>query len=123
MTRRTLDVADVRHIATGAMFVSCALDHETGVRHRDELVRLMEERGTGPVLVSVDELEPDDLAAAVGFVNNGLPISEMIPVGDEFVIAVELPRPRTLAMQNTPEFGRFVAGIRRHFNATGALDA
>jgi NitT/TauT family transport system ATP-binding protein len=39
------------------------------------------------------------------------------------VIPVELPRPRTLAMHNTPEFGRFVGRIRAHFNATGSLDA
>jgi NitT/TauT family transport system ATP-binding protein len=39
------------------------------------------------------------------------------------VIAVDLPRPRTLAMHNTPEFGRFVARIRAHFNSTGGLDA
>jgi NitT/TauT family transport system ATP-binding protein len=38
------------------------------------------------------------------------------------VIAVDLPRPRTLAMQNTAEFGRFVAGIRRHFSSAGTLD-
>jgi NitT/TauT family transport system ATP-binding protein len=39
------------------------------------------------------------------------------------VIPVDLPRPRTLSMQNTPEFGRFVARIRAHFNSTGTLDA
>jgi NitT/TauT family transport system ATP-binding protein len=39
------------------------------------------------------------------------------------VIAVDLPRPRTLAMHNTPEFGRFVARIRAHFNFVGTLDA
>jgi NitT/TauT family transport system ATP-binding protein len=39
------------------------------------------------------------------------------------VILIDLPRPRTLAMQNTSEFGRFVARIRRHFSASGTLDA
>jgi NitT/TauT family transport system ATP-binding protein len=39
------------------------------------------------------------------------------------VIDVDLPRPRTLAMQNTPEFGRYVAAIRRHFSSAGVLDA
>jgi NitT/TauT family transport system ATP-binding protein len=39
------------------------------------------------------------------------------------VIDVDLPRPRTLGMHNTPEFGRFVTRIRRHFNSGGSLDA
>ena len=38
------------------------------------------------------------------------------------VIDVDLPRPRTLAMQNTPEFGRFVTAIRRYFGSAGSLD-
>jgi NitT/TauT family transport system ATP-binding protein len=39
------------------------------------------------------------------------------------VIDVDLPRPRRLAMHNTPQFGRFVSAIRRHFNSEGTLDA
>ena len=38
------------------------------------------------------------------------------------VLDIDLPRPRTLAMQNTAEFGRYVAAIRRHFGAIGSLD-
>jgi NitT/TauT family transport system ATP-binding protein len=38
------------------------------------------------------------------------------------VIVVDLPRPRTLGMQNTEEFGRFVGRIRRHFSSAGTLD-
>jgi NitT/TauT family transport system ATP-binding protein len=37
------------------------------------------------------------------------------------VIPVDLPRPRLLGMQTTREFGRFVAGIRRHFTSAGTL--
>ena len=36
------------------------------------------------------------------------------------IIPVDLPRPRLLEMQTTAEFGRFVAGIRRHFTSAGA---
>jgi len=39
------------------------------------------------------------------------------------VIKVDLPRPRALAMHNTPEFGTYVSAIRRHFNSAGKLDA
>ena len=38
------------------------------------------------------------------------------------VVSIDLPRPRTLAMHNTPEFGRFAARIRAHFNSSGAID-
>ena len=39
------------------------------------------------------------------------------------VLDIDLPRPRTLAMHNTSEFGRYVAAIRRHFGSAGSLDA
>ena len=38
------------------------------------------------------------------------------------VLDIDLPRPRTLAMFNTPEFGKCVSAIRRHFHTTGTLD-
>ena len=39
------------------------------------------------------------------------------------VVEVDLPRPRTLEMQNTPEFGRYVSHLRAHFRAGGMLAA
>jgi NitT/TauT family transport system ATP-binding protein len=39
------------------------------------------------------------------------------------IIEVDLPRPRTLDMMNTPAFGQFVQAIRRHFQSAGVLDS
>jgi NitT/TauT family transport system ATP-binding protein len=38
------------------------------------------------------------------------------------IVDVDLPRPRTLNMFNTAEFGRHVGAIRHHFNSDGGLD-
>ena len=38
------------------------------------------------------------------------------------VVGVTLPRPRSLDVMNTPEFGAYVRRIRAHFSATGGLD-
>ena len=38
-------------------------------------------------------------------------------------VRVDLARPRSLEVMNTPEFGRYVKGIRAQFNAKGGLDA
>jgi NitT/TauT family transport system ATP-binding protein len=35
------------------------------------------------------------------------------------IIKVDLPRPRGLSLINSAEFGRYVEGIRRHFNSQG----
>jgi len=37
-------------------------------------------------------------------------------------VGVTLPRPRSLDVMNTPEFGAYVRRIRAHFSATGGLD-
>ncbi len=39
------------------------------------------------------------------------------------VLAVEIPRPRTLDVMTTPAFGTYARRIRAHFNARGGLDA
>jgi len=39
------------------------------------------------------------------------------------IVAVDIPRPRTLEVMNTPGFGRHVSQIRGHFSAKGALDS
>jgi NitT/TauT family transport system ATP-binding protein len=39
------------------------------------------------------------------------------------IIEIDLPRPRSLEMINSEAFGRYVAGIRRHFQSLGALDS
>jgi NitT/TauT family transport system ATP-binding protein len=39
------------------------------------------------------------------------------------VVPVEMRRPRSLDIMNTPEFGAYVRRIRAHFNVSGGLDA
>jgi NitT/TauT family transport system ATP-binding protein len=38
------------------------------------------------------------------------------------IVSVTLPRPRSLDLMSTPEFGVYARRIRAHFNATGGLD-
>jgi NitT/TauT family transport system ATP-binding protein len=38
------------------------------------------------------------------------------------IVTVELPRPRSLDVMSTPEFGAHVRRIRAHFNAKGGID-
>jgi NitT/TauT family transport system ATP-binding protein len=38
-------------------------------------------------------------------------------------ISIDLPRPRSLDVMSTPAFGAYALRVRRHFNATGTIDA
>jgi NitT/TauT family transport system ATP-binding protein len=38
-------------------------------------------------------------------------------------VAIDLPRPRSLDVMTTPEFGVYARRIRARFDAKGALDA
>lgn len=85
-----LNAEGVRHLRTGALFLACAADPEWCDEQQDRILSRLATGRAGPELLGVEELPDDALVAAVGFVNNGLPLSEIRPAGDEFVTSVRL---------------------------------
>jgi DUF917 family protein len=83
---RSLTVEDIEHLRTGAHFMACCID-PTSVYIYAEMISLAM-TSHSVQLVSVEDLEPDDLVVAVGMVTQGLFIADMPPVGDEFVDCV-----------------------------------
>jgi NitT/TauT family transport system ATP-binding protein len=93
-----------------------ALDAMTRESMNEELQRIWTESGKTVLLVTHSIPEAVYLADRVV-------VMTPRPGRIVDVIPVDLPRPRNLAMHNTPEFGRFVSRIRAHFNSAGTLDA
>lgn len=81
---------DIRHIKTGAIFNACAADPEWCREETERTLSLMSNGGRRPELKAVEEFDDDALIVSVGFVNNGLPVSDLRPVGDEFRTSLRL---------------------------------
>lgn len=76
---------DIHNLFTGAQFAACAPEPDWSYDVFDRISVHMEHYGVAPELRSVDEFDDDDLIVSMGVVNNGLPLSDLRPVGDEFV--------------------------------------
>ncbi len=93
-----------------------ALDAMTRETMNEELQRIWQERRKTVLLVTHSIPEAIYLADRVV-------VMAPRPGHIVEVLPVDLPRPRTLEMQNTPEFGRYVSHLRGHFRAGGMLTA
>ncbi|MCX8453528.1 DUF917 domain-containing protein [Paenarthrobacter ureafaciens] len=78
---------DVGHLRTGAHFLACAIDPTAIHVYAGMIQEAMQTRSVE--LITVDELAPEDLVVSVGMVTQGLFISDMPPVGDEFTGCIE----------------------------------
>lgn len=85
-----LSADDIRHLHTGSSFIACAPDPDWGYEVADRVLAHMRDSGSAPELRAVDEFDDDALIVSMGFVNNGLPISDLRPVGDEFTALLPL---------------------------------
>jgi NitT/TauT family transport system ATP-binding protein len=93
-----------------------ALDAMTRESMNEELQRIWQESQKTVLLVT------HSIAEAV-YLADRVVVMTPRPGRIVEVIDIELPRPRRLTMQNTPEFGAYTSAIRKHFGSTGALDA
>lgn len=85
-----LSSVDVGHLRTGALFLACAADPGWCTDQAERALAHMRAREIKPELRGVDEFDEDALIVSVGFVNNGLSLSELRPAGDEFATSLRL---------------------------------
>ncbi len=85
-----LDRRDIGHLRTGALFLACAADPDWCNEQAERTLSHMTSHRTAPRLRTVEELDDDALVVALGFVNNGIPLSDLHPVGDEFITSLRL---------------------------------
>ena len=92
-----------------------ALDAMTRETMNLELLRIWKEQGITIVLVT------HSIPEAV-FLADRVVVMTPRPGRISETMDIDLPRPRTLDLFNTPGFGSYVKAIRRHFSSEGALD-
>ena len=97
MNGRELTVKNIAHLCTGAMFVSCTIERDGCLYYRDLAIELLQNSARAPLLIAADQFDPAATTAAIGFVNMGFMISEVIPVGDEFETALSMLQDRLTA--------------------------
>lgn len=85
-----LSEEDIGHIRTGALFLACSVDPLWCIEQADRALAYMRSQQTEAVLLQVDELPEEALVITLGFVNNGLPLSELRPPGGEFIHSLRL---------------------------------
>ena len=85
-----LTVDAVNHLRSGALFLACAADHDWCQEQLDRTLAHMSAHSTAAELLQVEALPDDALVIAVGFVNSGLPLSDLRPIGDEFLTSLRL---------------------------------
>jgi NitT/TauT family transport system ATP-binding protein len=89
-----------------------ALDAMTREAMNLELLRIWREQNITIVLVT------HSIPEAV-FLADKVVVMTPRPGRIAEIVDLDLPRPRSLDMVNTPAFGRYVTAIRRHFGSTG----
>lgn len=79
---------DFLNLATGSQFLACSVDTDWLREAVDRVEWQLAAGDALPALIDADDLPDDAHVLSVGFVNNGLPPSDLYPVGDEFVRSV-----------------------------------
>lgn len=85
-----LNEQDICDLHTGAIFTACMINPDWTLEQMDR-VHLQMRRNEAPLqLCAPEDLDPEGLVVAVGYVSNGLPPSDLRPVGDEFTKSLQL---------------------------------
>ena len=85
-----LSEQDIRDICAGALFLACSVDPIWCIEQADRTTQYMGANRTSAELVQATDLNHEDLVVTIGFVNNGLPLSDLRPAGDEFLRSLEV---------------------------------